>query len=113
MKLFIFTKGLNGNNLINGSKSPARKKSLMMFLGDEGQQATIVNGHVNYNRSNSEIVRTNGKSMENLHEKKLSIMNHNNNNNDVSNNEELNNEMANLEGIMKDLNAITAQQFEC
>jgi hypothetical protein len=29
------------------------------------------------------------------------------------NNEELTAEMANLEGIMNDLNAITAQQFEC
>ena len=35
------------------------------------------------------------------------------NNNNNNNNEELNAEMANLEGIMKDLNAITAQQFEC
>jgi hypothetical protein len=30
-----------------------------------------------------------------------------------NNTEELSAEMANLEGIMKDLNAITAQQFEC
>ncbi len=29
------------------------------------------------------------------------------------NNEELSAEMADLEGIMNDLNAITAQQFEC
>lgn len=27
--------------------------------------------------------------------------------------EELNQEMANLEGLMKDLNAITASEFEC
>jgi Neogenin C-terminus len=27
--------------------------------------------------------------------------------------EELNQEMANLEGLMKDLNAITAKEFEC
>lgn len=46
-----------------------------------------------------------GKSIENLIEKKLT---------DASKNgEELTAEMANLEGIMKDLNAITAQQFEC
>lgn len=29
------------------------------------------------------------------------------------NNEELTQEMANLEGLMKDLNAITASEFEC
>ena len=31
----------------------------------------------------------------------------------MSNTEELTAEMANLEGIMKDLSAITATQFEC
>jgi hypothetical protein len=46
--------------------------------------------------------------MENFYDKKLSLSNVNSNNN-----EELSTEMANLEGIMKDLNAITAQQFEC
>jgi len=112
LKLIISkTKGLNGNNLISGSKSPARKKNLMVFLGEEGQHTSIVNGQICYNRSNSDVLRTNGKSMENLHEKKLSISNQNNN--DTSNNEELTVEMASLEGIMKDLNAITAQQFEC
>ncbi len=33
--------------------------------------------------------------------------------NGVENTEELTAEMANLEGIMKDLSAITATQFEC
>jgi len=102
--------GLNSNNLISGSKSPVRKKNLMVFLGGDGQQTSVVNGKINYNRSNSDMLRINGKSMENLHDKKLSISNQNN---DASNNEELTTEMANLEGIMKDLNAITAQQFEC
>ena len=49
---------------------------------------------------------------ENLFERKLSTVNFNGANNN-NNNEELTAEMANLEGIMKDLNAITAQQFEC
>ena len=85
----------------------------MVYLGSEGSQYKLVaneNVGPSYNRSNSDILMNNAKSMENLHEKKLSISNQNNN---TSNNEELTLEMASLEGIMNDLNAITAQQFEC
>lgn len=72
------------------AQSPGKK------MANQGQQVTA-NGHGKNYKS---------KSIENLHEKKLSISHQNNN-------EELTAEMANLEGIMKDLNAITAQQFEC
>jgi hypothetical protein len=51
----------------------------------------------------SDIYSRVGKSTENIYEPNIS----------GGNNEELSAEMANLEGIMKDLNAITAQQFEC
>lgn len=78
------------SNLCNVAQSPGKK------MANQGQQVTA-NGHGKNYKS---------KSIENLHEKKLSISHQNNN-------EELTAEMANLEGIMKDLNAITAQQFEC
>lgn len=53
------------------------------------------------NRS-GDVYNMMGKSSENIYDRAMS-----------TNNEELTAEMANLEGIMKDLNEITAQQFEC
>jgi hypothetical protein len=70
------------------ARSPAKKQFLVSLSSNPVQQQ----GARNFN-----------KSQENIYEKKIS------NNND----QELTAEMANLEGIMKDLNAITAQQFEC
>lgn len=95
--------------MCNVARSPG-KKQLLVSLGQQSTttSTSVLKGNsqhaVNGNKS-SEVLMMMGKSIENLYEKKLTS---------VSNNgEELNAEMANLEGIMKDLDAITAQQFEC
>lgn len=83
-------------------ESPAKKQLLVSLANQQScTSTTIAKG--NHNKS-SEVLMMMGKSTENLHDKKLSACNKN---------DELTSEMADLEGIMKDLNAITAQQFEC
>ena len=94
------------NNLCNVAQSPA-KKQLMVSMGQQQQTNTSI---ANGNLKASDMRTMMGKSIENLYEKKLSQSKMNQS---MNNNEELTVEMANLEGIMKDLNAITAQQFEC
>ena len=99
MKYFIFI-----SKDLNLMKSPAKKQILVSLAHGNGHNRAVTS------RKSGEIYQmTNGKSVENVYEKNMSIAAANTSNN----NEELSAEMANLEGIMKDLNAITAQQFEC
>lgn len=85
------------------AQSPA-KKHLLVSMGDQHNTNTsIARGN---NNKPSDVLMMMGKSFENLYDKKLSTSS-------MNYNGELITEMANLEGIMKDLNAITAQQFDC
>ncbi|RNA29680.1 neogenin-like isoform X3 [Brachionus plicatilis] len=75
-------------------KSPA-KKQLIVSLSNSNTASTSVS------KPGSNFLM-NGKSIENIYDKKYE-----------RSDQGMTQEMANLEGIMKDLNAITAKQFEC
>jgi hypothetical protein len=102
----------DNNNLANMIRSPVKKQLLVSLAPNQNNQTStgITRGSgYNLNNKSTDVLTMLGKSNENIFERKLSTTS-----NTVSNNnEELTAEMANLEGIMKDLNAITAQQFEC
>jgi len=93
-------------NFTNMARSPAKKQFLVSLSANPSQQtsASTNSSMRNFNKSNDNILSI-GKTNESIYENK-----HLNN---ANNDQELTDEMANLEGIMKDLNAITAQQFEC
>ena len=86
----------NSNFMMNMTRSPAKK----IMLGTSSTRIAAA--------GNKSTVDITAKSIENIFESKKLSTNHGEN---VK--EELTVEMANLEGIMKDLSAITAQQFEC
>ena len=97
-------------------RSPVKKQLLVSLAPNQTNQTStgITRGSgYNLNNKSTDVLTMLGKSNENIFERKLSTASNNINNNSNNNNEELTAEMANLEGIMKDLNAITAQQFEC
>lgn len=87
------------------SQSPA-KKHLLVSMGDQQNTNTSIARGNNNNNKHPDVLMMMGKSFENLYDKKLSASS-------MNYNGELITEMANLEGIMKDLNAITNQQFDC
>jgi hypothetical protein len=95
------------NNFMNMTRSPG-KKQLLVSLASQNSctTASVMRGsnYVSANKS-SDMLMMMGKSIENVNYDKKS--------NGLGNEEELTAEMANLEGIMKDLSAITATQFEC
>jgi hypothetical protein len=108
----------DNNNLANMIRSPVKKQLLVSLAPNQTNQTSIGvtrGSGYNLNNKSTDILTKLGKSNENIFERKLSTTSNscNSNNNNNNNNEELTAEMANLEGIMKDLNAITAQQFEC
>ena len=78
------------DNFVNMSRSPAKK--IVTNANNRGKSSEVLAN-----------MMMSGKSVENIYGEKRQ----------QGQNEELTVEMANLEGIMNDLNAITAQQFEC
>ncbi len=106
--MFSFIDLINNNNFML-SQSPA-KKHLLVSMGEQQSTNTTIargnNNNINNNNKPSDVLLMMGKSFENLYDRKLSTSSMNYNGEFIT-------EMANLEGIMKDLNAITAQQFDC
>ena len=90
------------------SQSPAKKHLLVSMGEQQSTNTTIARGNNNINNNNkpSDVLLMMGKSFENLYDRKLSTSS-------MNYNCEFTTEMANLEVIMNDLNAITAQQFDC